>query len=390
MKSVKEALSIILKHARPLGVENIDLSFSLGRILAENVYSDIDIPPFDRSAMDGFAVNSKDPSTHFAIIEDIPAGKIPKKRIDRGTCARIMTGAMIPKEADRVIMAENTKLLEKNKIVILRHDNKLNISNKGEDIKIRELVLQKGSTIRPQEAAMLATVGKTNVKVLKLPEIAVISTGSELVEPHNKPKSGQIRNSNSPMLLLQLKKLGINGKYLGIAKDTMRATEKLIKNGLRHADILIITGGVSAGDYDFIYNALKKCGVKILFNRVAVKPGKPTTFGIKGRKLIFGLPGYPVSSLISFNLFVAPAIDKIAGGNEKDRIIKSIILKDFYRRDTKREQYYPVRLTKNGAVPLEFHGSGHMHALTMADGFLRIKAGIKKIKKGSAVYVRSI
>ena len=317
MITTQEALNIILNKSKNIGIEQIDLSFSLDRVLAENIHSDVNVPAFNRSAMDGFAINSKDTSSKFQVIEDVPAGKIPQKKIKFGQCARIMTGAMLPKGADKVVKVEDTLQLAANSMQLTVFDRKSNVSLKGEDVKCGKLVIKKGAVIRPQEAAVLATVGKTKIKVFKKPTVAVISTGSELVEPSLKPRLGQIRNSNGPMAIVQLKRLGIEGNYLGIAKDNFETTKKLVKKGLNTSDLLILSGGVSVGDYDFVYEVLKSCGVKILFNKVAIKPGKPTTFGIKGKKLIFGLPGNPVSAMLIFELFVVPAINKIENKNYK-------------------------------------------------------------------------
>ncbi len=390
MITIKEALKIVLLHSNPLGIEDKITSDVLGCVLAEDIYSDIDIPSFNRSAMDGFAVNSKDPSKIFEVIEDISAGSVPQKAIKFGECARIMTGAMVPKGADKVIKVEDTRKISNVKIQITKGDSKLNVSEKGEDVGRGEKILSKGTIVRPQEIAMLATVGKTKVKVFQMPKIAVISTGSELVESSQKPKLGQIRNSNGPMLLAQLKIIGINGKYLGIVRDNFALTVKLIKKGLAGSDILILSGGVSVGDYDFVKEALKKCGVKIHFDKIAIKPGKPTVFGIFGKKIIFGLPGNPVSVLITFELLVVPAIDKIVGRKTKVFFQKNRLLSDFSRRDTKREQYFPIVLTEKGIKLVSFHGSGHMQALTIANGVMQIKKGIRKIKKGTIVNVRSI
>jgi molybdopterin molybdotransferase len=273
---------------------------------------------------------------------------------------------------------------------VARYENKSNIAKRAEDVKKGQLILMKGTKIRPQEAAMLASVGKEIIKVAKKPKVAVISTGSELVEPSIKPGPGQIRNSNSSMLLIQLKKRGIDGKYLGIARDNFSMTKRIIERGLKKADILLLTGGVSVGDYDFVREVLKSCRVKIHFNKIAIKPGKPTVFGTRGSKLIFGLPGNPVSVLVVFELFVVPAIDKIVGRMAKTCFHEMKLLSDFERRDVKREQYYPVTISNRGANLINFHGSAHMQALTLADGVMLINRGIKSIKKGEIVLVRPI
>lgn len=371
-----------------MGVQRLPLTRVFGKTLAEDVKSPDNIPPFNRSAMDGFAINSWDRSSLFKIVEDIPAGRVPKKKIRRGECARIMTGAMLPQGTDKVVKVEDT-VVKKCTMKIAKPEQKRNVSLKGEDIKKGKLVLNRGIKIRAQEIAMLGTVGKNCTLVLKEPKVAVISTGSELVEPGEKPKRGQIRNSNASMILAQLQNLGIAGSYLGIAKDNFKKTKTLIKKGLE-SDILILSGGVSVGDFDFVKGALKDCGVKIAFNEVSIKPGRPTVFGTKGTKLVFGLPGNPVSVLVTFELFVAPAIKKILGEDPNPKSFLFPILDSIERKDNSKEQYLPVVVEKYGATPVSFHGSGHIHALTIANGIARINKGIKKLEKGSLVNVRPI
>lgn len=390
MIAPKKALKIILAQAKPFGLEKVATVQALDCILAENIHSDINIPPFNRAAMDGFAVSSKDPSQVLKIIEDIPAGKVPQKRIKPGQCARIMTGALLPKGADKVVKVENTEPLGADFIRITAPERKSHVARAGEDVRKGRLVLKKGTRLRPPEVAMLATVGRTKVTIYRRPQVAVISTGSELVEPQQKPKPGQIRNSNSSMLLAQLKKRGIEGTYLGIAKDRFAATRRLISKGLAGADVLLLSGGVSVGDYDFVRDVLQSCGVKIMFDRVAIQPGKPTVFGTKGKKLVFGLPGNPVSVLIVFELFVGPALDRAAGRKDLDKFFKARVLEKFKRREAGRELYYPVKIKTSGALPIEYHGSAHMQAFTQADGIMKIKKGVKYIRKGAVVDVRPV
>jgi len=390
MISPQKALKIILSHAHPFGLEKIDTAKALGCVLAENIRSDIDIPPFNRCAMDGFAMNSQDPSKVLKVIEDIPAGKVPQKGIKPGQCARIMTGAMLPQGADKVVKIENTEPLGADRVRITAQDKKNHVAHIGEDVRRGQIVLKKGRRIRPQEVAMLATVGRTKVAIYRRPKVAVISTGSELVESRQKPQPGQIRNSNSSMLLAQLKKRGIDGEYLGIAKDRFAETQRLVNEGLAQADVLLLSGGVSVGDYDFVRDVLRNCGIKILFDRVAIQPGKPTVFGVKGKKWVFGLPGNPVSVLIVFELLVGPAIDKAAGCKYQSEFFKVRLLQDFQRQDAKRELYYPVKIKPGGAMPLEYHGSAHMQALIQADGIMKIKRGVKHLREGAVIDVRPI
>ncbi|MFH2034469.1 MAG: molybdopterin molybdotransferase MoeA, partial [Candidatus Margulisiibacteriota bacterium] len=324
------------------------------------------------------------------IIEDIPAGYVPKKCVGKGKAARIMTGAMLPTGADKVVKVEDSERISNIEFRISNIEDKSNISQKAEDVKKGQLILKRGTLIRPQEAAMLATVGKTSVKVYRQPKVAVISTGSELVEPSKRPKPGQIRNSNGSMLMLQLKRLGIQAKYLGIARDNFNSTVTLIKKALKDADIVIMSGGVSVGDYDFVEKALKKCGVKILFNKVAIQPGKPTTFGLKGDKAAFGLPGNPVSSQVIFELLVGPFIDKLVGRAVKDKFKRYKLLADYKRRNAKRELYIPVIFKGDGVLPVEYHGSAHMLAMTKAQGIMRIPVGMNHLEKESMVHARLI
>jgi len=388
----KKALNIILSQAKILGIEEVNISDSLGRILAQKIYSDTDMPPFNKSGMDGFAIKSNDKSETFEIIEDIPAGYVPQKKITKGKCSRIMTGAIVPQGADIVIPVENTIHITKNTIHITKFPQKPNIAKKGEDVKKGALILNPACEIRPQEIAIFAAAGKATVKVYKLPKISIISTGSELVEPNEIPQKGQIRNSNGPMLLAQLKRLGIKGNYLGIAKDDFETTKQLIEKGLEESDILILSGGVSVGDYDFVKGALKECEVEIIFDKIAIKPGKPTTFGIKGNKYVFGLPGNPVSAFIIFELFIVPFIEKLTNQYITDKFKEFILGEDFERKKVDREEYIPVIIfgnTEPNIYLTKFHGSGHLHSLRV-NAIMRIPKGVKQIKKGEAVYVRSI
>ncbi|MBI5699282.1 molybdopterin molybdotransferase MoeA [Candidatus Saganbacteria bacterium] len=390
MISAQQALYIVLSRSERLGVERLPIEKALGRMLAEKIRSDMDTPPFDRSAMDGFAMNSNDRSAAYKVVDDIPAGKMPKRQIGQGECARIMTGAPLPPGADKVVKVEDTQLISRHLIRIKHFDNKPNVSWRGEDVRKGEIVLKAGIKIRAQEVAILATFGKRKVKVFRYPRVGVISTGSELVEPGKKPGPGKIRNSNSFMLLAQLKRLGIDGIYLGIVRDNFRETVKNINKAIKVSDILLLTGGVSVGDYDFVKEAIKKAGIKLHFNKIAVQPGKPTSFGTKGRKMVFGLPGNPVSSLFIFDLLVRPAIDRMVGRKAKQHLGKSILAADFERRHTDREQYVPVIQSDSRVRPIKFHGSAHMQALTKANGLMRIKRGIKRLLKGATVDVRPI
>lgn len=390
MIPVDEALNRILGSARILGDETVSLDNSLARIIAQDVSSDMDIPPFNKSAMDGFAYNSNDKNTSFTIIENIPAGKIPKKAIHQGECAKIMTGAVVPEGADKVIRVENTR--EQNGVMsIAKPEKALNICYKGEDIKQGKNVLLKGTPVSPQVIGILATTGHSNVRVYKKPVVGIIATGNEIVEPHEKPFNGKIRNSNSYQLSGQISRCGGKALYLGIARDTEEQIDEIFREALESSDIVILSGGVSMGDYDFVPGVLKKNGVNILFEEVAVKPGRPTVFGLVDRTYIFGLPGNPVSTFVIFEVLVKPLICRLSGYEFKSEIRCGTAAQDIHAKRSKRVKFLPAVMDKDNNVTVpEYHGSAHLNAYINATGILRIEAGTNGYCKGETVYVRQL
>lgn len=391
MISLKEALDIVLNSTISIGTETLSFINSYNRILAEDVFSDINIPPFNKSAMDGFACKKSDINNELEIIESIPAGKIPEKIVQINQCSKIMTGAPIPQGADCVLMVEHTKILDNGKVKFLKESTKNNICYLGEDVITNQKVLSKGTQILPQHIAILASVGKTNVVLSKRPKIGIISTGSEIVEPGEKPNSSQIRNSNAYQLISQIEALNAIPNYMGIAIDSEKETFEKVTKGIEENDLLLLTGGVSMGDYDFVPKILQKAGVEIKFDKIAVQPGKPTTFGIHPNALIFGLPGNPVSSFIQFELLVKPLIYKIMGNDFNSTGIKLPMKNRFERKKAEREAWIPVLITPDGFVePVIYNGSAHINALVSAGGICRIEQGKTYIEQGEMVYVRQI
>jgi molybdopterin molybdotransferase len=237
----------------------------------------------------------------------------------------------------------------------------------------------------------MASVGHTEVVVSKLPGIAIISSGSELVEPSEIPGDSQIRNSNACQLMTQTQRTGADGKYYGIAKDDENETFEIIKRAISENDLVLITGGVSMGDFDFVPSVLEKAGVRLLFTRVAVQPGKPTTFGVHKNAIVFGLPGNPVSSFIIFELLIRPLIYKMMGHNWRPVEFRLPMSTRFIRKFADRMALIPVCITEEGQVaPVEFHGSAHISALPHADGIVALQTGMKIIEKGEIVSVRQI
>jgi molybdopterin molybdotransferase len=391
MHSFKEALDIIVKSARFLGSEKVEFMHSLTRVLAEDVFSDVEMPPFDKAAMDGFACRREDLGNEMTIVETIPAGVVPQVSIESGQCSRIMTGAMIPEGADTVIMVEQTKITDDGKVQFTAAKTSPNIAYKGEDVKKGDLMLKAGQMIHPSHIAIMAAVGCTNPTVALKPKVGILSTGNELVEPGEIPGEGMIRNSNAWQLMAQVRNSGAIANYMGIVPDTREDTEIAITNALSKNDVVIFTGGVSMGDYDFVPQAMEKNNVKILFQKVAVKPGRPTVFGMTDNAWIFGLPGNPVSSFINFEVFVKPLLYSLMGHSWQPFDLKLKMGETYSRKKADRLEWVPVDISQAGEViPVSYHGSAHIHAVSLSKAIMEVPIDIYEFKKGEIVNVRPL
>ncbi|MCD4678778.1 MAG: molybdopterin molybdotransferase MoeA [Bacteroidales bacterium] len=386
----EEAYDIVMKQTSSLNTEQISLVDSPGRILAEDVVSDVDMPPFNKSAMDGYACRLEDIKNELEVIETIAAGKIPVNTVGKGQCSKIMTGAMIPEGADCVIMIEHTEEIAQNKIKLTKDDTRINIAKKGEDIKSGDLVIGKGTKIKPQHVAVMAAVGCASPLIVKKPTIGIISTGNELVEPQYKPEVSQIRNSNAYQLIAQVEKAGGQPNYYGIAEDTDKALLKVIEKASSENDLTLLTGGVSMGDFDIVPKILRQLGFELLFESIAVQPGKPTTFAVKKDKFCFGLPGNPVSSFMQFETLVKPLIYKMSGGVYKPIVISLPMGAEYKRKRSARKSIIPVRIADGQVFPLKYHGSAHIASLVNADAILTIPIGKTLLEKGEIIDVRQI
>ncbi len=391
MISFDQAFEIVMNSARQGGTERIGLEQSLYRILAEHVKSDMDMPPFNKSAMDGYACRREDLGNQLAIIETIPAGYTPKKSIGPNQCSKIMTGAMVPEGGDCVIMVEFTENPTDQTMRFTGQKTTDNICLKGEDVRTGDIVLDKGQKISPQHIAILASVGLTRPLVASRPKVGIIATGDELVEPTAKPGNSQIRNSNSYQLCAQVTNAGAMPCYYGIAKDTEQDIDSMLKKAMGECRVILLSGGVSMGDLDLVPDILRKNQVKLIFERIAIKPGRPTVFGVSRDAFYFGLPGNPVSTFVLFELLVKPFLLKMMGQEFKARYVSAPLEKSILRKRTKRQSWMPVSFTPSGTVmPVEYHGSAHINALCTADGLISVPVGLAEIKKGSMVQVRQI
>ena len=384
-------MRIVEQSAVSLGTETVGFQETLQRVLAGDVRSDGDMPPFDKSAMDGYACRREDLNHPLTVIEKVQAGDFPKKEIGPGECTKIMTGAPVPRGADTVIMVEHTKILSDGRVTYLKQASKANICYRAEDVRRGDTVLRKGTVIKPQHIPVLASVGATEVSVYKRPRLAVISTGNELVEPWEKPGASQIRNSNAWQLLAQAGQMGLPVRYLGLTKDTREETARLVDKAMQDADVVILTGAVSMGDYDFVPEVLQEKGVEILFHGIHAKPGKRTLFGRTEKQWFVGLPGNPVSSFVQFEMLVKPLVYRIMGSRWQPDVLKLPLSGDFHRKNSSRKAFEPVVITGNSRVQkVDYHGSAHIHALSYASGLMVVERGISNLKKGELVDVRPI
>jgi molybdopterin molybdotransferase len=381
--SYDKALEIVLHSTTILKAEEVSLTQSLYRTLAADIFSDMDMPPFDKSSMDGYACRFSDLANPLEVIEEIPAGKVPQKIIHQGECARIMTGAMVPDGADCVVMQEHIHEVGPARILFNGEKTKKNICYQGEDVHKGDKVISQGTLIQPQHIAILAAVGETKPKCHRLPLVSVMATGSELVEPGDIPLSGQIRNSNSVMLMGLLQQTSMQGRLAGLIADDPLKIAMAVENALSDSDVVLISGGSSAGDYDFVPDILKKSGFELLFEKVNVQPGKPLIFARKGNKFCFGMPGNPVSCFVQFHLLVKPFLLKLMGYESEKRHLKLTLGEEItLGKSTGRMVLLPVNVYDSHIYSIPYHGSADITSFAKANALIIFPEGTVKMSKG--------
>ncbi len=379
MLEVPAALDVVIRHTKTLPA--VLAPPVLGGVLAEAVKADRDSPPFTKSAMDGYAVRAEDCSaagTVLKIIDEIAAGDTPTKTVGMGECVRIFTGAPLPDGADAVVMVEKTEMLDHGRVRIDEVGVKLgqNVILRGTEMRAGDAVLPAGTALNPVAIGLLAALGKTSTSLFPTPRVHVLATGNELVDATEIPGPGQIRNSNGPMIAAMATRAGAIATHFGIVKDDPQALADRIRAGLKDADVLLLAGGVSAGAADLVPGVLAELGVTIHFHKVRLKPGKPLLFGTMEDKLVFGLPGNPVSTFVCFELFVRPAIRALAGDNNPKPHIESLPLAESLTASNDRPTYHPAQLTADRRVsPLPWFGSADLRALLPANALLVLPAG---------------
>jgi molybdopterin molybdotransferase len=393
--SVTKAQKCILGSVSKPGIETVRLEQSLGRVLAEDVRANRDLPPYDVSAMDGYAVRSADLAhvpANLAIIEDIKAGDMPGKTVKAGQCSRIMTGAPVPQGADAVIRVEDTQAQTDGKVqigVAVKRGNDIRL--RGEGMRNGEAVLAAGTEITPGVTGILATVKCAQVQVYPLPRVAILSTGNELEDMDDPVDPNKIPNSNSYALMAQLQALGIEPDLLGIARDDPAELEEYLQRGLRF-DVLLVSGGTSVGVHDYVRPVVESLGVKMKFWRVAMKPGHPIAFGTAEKCIVFGLPGNPVSSMVCFEEFVVPALRCMMGHVRLHRRTITARLTHDLKHQPGRTEFVRVTLAgeKDGyaATSTGAQGSGMLLSMARADGLMVVPAESTGLVSGERVTVQ--
>ncbi len=390
MISVEQAQELVFGNLPEPKTEVVPFRAALGRVLSDSLAATCNVPPFRRSAMDGYAVRSTDAlnaPVELEIAGEIRAGTGTSAGCRPGRAISVMTGAPVPDDADAVQIVENTtRSPDGRKVIILKPVRQgENITPLGSEAALGEIVLESGRPVGPAELAVMATFGFKEVKVWKRPAVALLTTGDELVDAHEEPLPGQIRNSNAYSVGAQLRLMGIDGQYFGIARDDKRDLRDHMSRTLQ-CDVIILTGGVSMGEYDFVKEILTEFGFKILFSRVALKPGKPTVFARKENKLAFGLPGNPVSTFISFENFVRPALGRLCGlaSPELPRV-RGILLEEM-KQPPGRAAFLParVRWEYDGwkIKPLRWKGSADIVGFSRANAAVIFPADRELMRQG--------
>jgi molybdopterin molybdotransferase len=398
MITVEEALHLILDTAPILGQEKVDIITALGRVIGEDIYSPSDIPPFDNSAMDGYAVKSEDTKgasiDHPAVlmvIEDLPAGYVAKGKIKKGEAIRIMTGAPLPQGVDSVVMVEDTEASGDKVKIFNEAETNQHIRKAGEDVKKGELVIPQGTVLRPAAIGMLASLKRSFVSVYQRPLVSILCTGDELVDVDGELEAGQIVSSNSYTLASQVNECGGIPLLLGIARDRKDELEQKFREGLR-ADVIISSAGVSVGDYDLVKGVLQDLGMEMKFWKVAMRPGQPLAFGTIGGKPTFGLPGNPVSSMVSFEQFVRPYLLKMQGHKKIFRPVIEAIWQEEFTKKTERKYLVRCIVSKKDGTYIASstgeQGSGILKSMVLANGLAIFPEEKEVIKAGEKVKVQ--
>jgi molybdopterin molybdotransferase len=388
--SIERAQEILGQVEPRVSVEEVVLDHALGRVLARSVVSPIDSPPFDKAAMDGFAVAGRGEGlAHDApwrVRETVAAGSSSARPVAAGECARIMTGAMLPPGTSRVIRKEFTE--ESGGTVRMTiPETGDNVVHRGENLRAGDAVLDP-KLLAAQDIGALAASGLAVVPVAAAPRVAILCTGTEIRAPGESLAPGEIYNSSAAQLTAQLAGMHVPSRYLGSVADARESLQSAVAAGLDSCDVLLLTGGVSEGAFDYVPGCLEALGAEVLFHRVAIKPGKPTLYARAGGKHLFGMPGNPVSTFVVFEIFVKPLLFRLMGIRVEPVTVRAPLAAPIQRREAERDEFRPVRLVGGAVQLIPYHGSAHLNALVGAQGLIRIARGVTAIPAGESVDVR--
>lgn len=393
---VAEAVAQVMGHVQRLGTESISLEQSMGRILAEPIVARHNVPPFDRSPYDGFAIRAKDSKgasgdnrVPFKVIGEIGAGYVGGLPVEPHEAYRIMTGAQIPENADAVVMFEQTVETEEGFTIRKPFETGDNISYAGEDASKGEMLIPRGTLIHAGTIALLATFGYADAVVYRQPVVGVLSTGTELLDVSDDLVPGKIRNSNGPMVKAQLERLGVPYKSYGTSSDDLDACTEVIERALQETDALITTGGVSVGDFDHLPAIYERLGAKVLFNKVAMRPGSVTTVAVQGDKFLFGLSGNPSACFTGFELFARPALLSLMGCTAPYLpYLKAKLAEDFTKPNPFTRFIRAVwQMTENGvtAAPAGFNKSNAVSSIARGNCLIVLPSGTRGYSTGDEV-----
>lgn len=385
----EQARECVVREVCPLEVfETAGLAHAAGRVLAENIAADRDYPPFARSARDGFAVRAADLPGQLRVIGEVRAGAVFDGRVEPGQAVEIMTGAPLPRGSDAVVMIEHTRR-EGDRVIIDRAlQPSDNFSPQGVEARRGDIVLRPGVRLGFAHVALLAMVGRERVSVFKKPRVAILPTGDEIVETGVEPREFEIRNSNAWSLAVQTARAGATPEILPVARDNYESTRSAIERGLA-LDLVLLSGGVSAGKYDIVERVLADLGARFFFDRVLIQPGQPLVFGSVRGKFFFGLPGNPASTMVTFEIFARAAIEKLSGIPAPELPLLRAKLTGDFRHKSGLTRFLPARLSADGSTitPLPWHGSGDVAALARANAFLVADADREQYSAGGDIRV---
>ncbi len=390
MIEYRKARELMLAEAQTRGTEQVPTPEASERVLAEDVPAGISSPPFDKAAMDGYAVRGEDVTdlpVELEVVGEVFAGDTPAASVGPGQAAAIATGAPVPEGADTVVMVEHTEEVAEHRVRVDRLSG-ANICAEGEDVREGEILLRPGRVLGALEVGVAAAAGHASLRVYRRPSTALLCTGTEVVEPGAEPVPGQIYNANGPMLSALMRPLSEEFRYLGVVGDERERLRRLLRDGLE-ADLLLISGGVSVGPYDLVPETLRQVGVREVFHKIAVKPGKPTFFGMAGETLVIGMPGNPQSCFVIFKMLVEGALAAMGGVPEPPPSLRTGRMGESFNNKPARMNVMPCAIREAEERHLIFrhpyHGSADIVGPAEADGYFIVPRGTERVEEGESL-----